>query len=222
MSAAYLEYRARHRELRQLLLLGDSVQAKRPRDIALEVHLARSIVVLIAGHLEGYFNSLASEVVSKLPSRWIKLSRGQRKYVSEKLISQMSDCGKKLCDKSMLDESNVNALIAAVSAVAITYRKPNSISPRSEEIEGLYRDLAPKSVDVFLKRIHPNGNSFLDWLGTKRYDKSQICTVLQQLVSSRSDIAHGSLTQSPTLEDARRYILTAAVIVRAADRYIVT
>lgn len=219
MSVAYEDFRKRYEELHLLHNLGRELEAGTPRNLPLEISLARSIVVLIAGHLEGYMNALAEEVIGHLPDDPELLTASQRRYLAIRLRDFMVERSKELKEATFGEGREVDAFLTSSESIHGWLQKPSSL-PHIEKIRGFYRDLAPDAVDQLFRRLHPLGSSFWGWIESKGKDRSRFCTVLKQLVEARSGIAHGEIDIRPTLNDARLYIATATALVRASERFI--
>jgi len=87
-------------------------------------------------------------------------------------------------------------------------------------LRGFYEEAAPKAVDALLSAFHPQGQSFFDWLEAQGIDRGILWKNLQNMVNMRNEIAHGNLSQKPTLVDARRFAGTARTLVQGADSYV--
>jgi hypothetical protein len=223
-SVAYREYLQRYRELQALLDLGRNVGTENvsSQSLAKEVAVARAIVVLLAGHLQAFFNSLGGEVLSQLPSDWNSLTLEQQRYVALCMAAEIQRCNADFRGETYRDAGKVQKLKDRVQRLGEWIETPDKVNSSEQDVvlQGFFKDVAPRSVDKFLRRFHPEDESFLDWVGRQGFDKSRIYTVLEQLVNQRNDVAHGSLETQPTLNDARLYIVTATTLVRLADKFI--
>lgn len=220
-SNSYNEYLKRHRELTLLLSLGKTsvTDSQAQGSLAIGVALARAIVVLLAGHIEAFFNGLLGECVCELPGTWGEMSAGQKKYValriSDELVQNLNH------DETYGEQKQVEKLKNLIEKMCSWINTPNQVvkSGAIGSLKGFYRGIAPEAIEALLKRLHPETKSFFEWIQARRYDRSRIWTVLQQLVNERTDIAHGDLKTQPTLSDARLYVVTAVVVVRLADQF---
>lgn len=220
-SNAYADYLKRHRELTLLLSLGKtSVTASHAQDsLTIGVALARAIVVLLAGHIEAFFNSLLIECVCELPDNWGDMSQGQRKYLALRMTEELFQNLNR--DEAYGEHKQIEKLRGLIEKMYSWTNTPNQAmkSGAIGSLKGLYKGIAPDAIEVLLKRLHPDTKSFFEWIQIKGYDRSRIWTVLQQLVNERTEIAHGDLETQPTLSDARLYVITAAVVARLADEF---
>lgn len=208
--------------MQRLLKIGEALENLPPgqRDIDSEVTLARATVVMLAGHLEAFLNSLIREIVGLLPNNWEQVSLGQKKYVATCVFLEINDYNQYYKVDDFIDEKKIDDFKSSVVKIRDWFQDPSSIgATREHAIKGFYKGVPPKVIDNMFKRFHKENKSFLVWLDERGRNKSRIYTVLEQLVNQRSEIAHGELATKPTLADARLYVLTATNIVRLVDEF---
>lgn len=186
-------------------------------NLELQICLARAVVVLLGGHLEAYFSSLAEEIVESRKGTWDEISVGHRKYISLLIKEEIFELAEQLVDQNFSDVKEVTKLKKRVEKIAKSFQSPQSVNIKT--LKGFYRHKGADAVERLLRGFHPKNDSFYGWLDNRRIDLSRVKTVLTQLLVDRTDIAHGELDTQPTILDARLYVMTATSVVRLADQF---
>ena len=218
-SLAYQDFRRRYRELQLLLDIprNNISQRKAFLDLEVELALARAIVVLLGGHIEGYFNSLSAEIVGLITDTWDTLPPGQKKYVSSLVFTSLQEILKEFDGETFSEERRRTSFKTRIGKTASWFDNPDTVEV--SVLKGFYRYHGPDAVEKLLQQFRPDHASFYGWLQSNGVDLSRVKTVLTQLLIHRTEIAHGELDTQPTIGEARLYVLTATVVVRMADAF---
>lgn len=184
--------------------------------------LLRSAVLLLASHVELFFKSIGEEFADGLPKTWASLSFTMKRYVvlqaREHLLAELSKDKYQVCG----DEHSVNSVRSNIKTVSEWIESPValSMSPHRSKLEYFYRTSAPRAIDRYLCGFHKDGMSFFSWIDKKGFDRSRFWTVLDQLVTIRTQIVHEGGGISPSLKDARLYLATSTKIIRQARLFL--
>jgi hypothetical protein len=121
-------------------------------------------------------------------------------------------------NETFSEARQIERLRKKVHDVSNCFEQPASVIPPA--IRGFYRGGGPKAVERLLSQFRRDGQSFFGWLNRRGVDLSRVQTILAQLVTYRTEIAHGNMTTQVTISDAKFFLLTATQMVRLADRFV--
>ena len=101
-SSAYVDFQKRFEEMKRLLNIPKKYMGERKSiaDLETESALARSTVVLLAGHLEASFNDLSREIASYAQENWDDLTHGNKKYITTLIYEKISEIIKDYQDEN--------------------------------------------------------------------------------------------------------------------------
>lgn len=182
--------------------------------------ISRSILVLLAGHLEAYLNDFANEVCGALPAKWDAASIPKKVMIIHSVISGLDALLSEQDRQAPRDEPELNRFRTRAEKILTALSKPQAIQP--VRLEGFYRLGGPQALAKLISSLSPAGPDFFKWIENIGANRSRLWVTLESVSKDRSQIAHGNLLTSGTPEDARLAILVVAATARYVERYSVT
>jgi len=221
-SLAYTNFLLRYREVTRLLAAAHRYEyaaIKRSRTDLQETAnaLSRSVVMLLAGHLEGYLGDLISEICDAMPSKWDTAIVPKKIFVAQAVIDDLLKALHFTDGAAPQNAKQLDALKSDVEMISAYFSKPNAVKPR--RLEGYYRNDGPGAVEKLMLSLNPAGPKFFDWMEQLGTDRSRMWVTLQTVTRDRNQIAHGSLTTTKTPQDARTAVCVVVAMVRRVERY---
>lgn len=215
--AAWDGFRAGFAEVLWLLEKADTADAAPVpgRTVTDQQIYIRSAIVLLVGHLEGFFKAVAEEHVDLIgTASWERQSAGMRRYIALGVLRQLEDAseGADECRTPIQTDNFRRSVILASRWLTNPQRFAESRT--RPQLLDFYRQKGSKSIDAFLQNFHPAGLKFFSWLESRGFDRGRFWTVVEGLVFARNQIAHGDAQLSLTLADVRSYAAVCLVLVR--------
>lgn len=216
-SKSYLQFRVRLTEIRSLIEIAENFSSGSFQDAQRQVYLARSAIVLLGGHLEGYLSALGEEIVQSSAQQWQALPVALQRHITICNFRSLHRYAEKNARENFSSPSKVAGFWQKVTQSITVYGSPSQF--RTGGVKAFYNIGLP-AVDDYLSDFGDGVLRFGKFMDAKGIDLSLLETGLQGILNYRNDIAHGTLTATPGVSDARSAVQTVVTIVRNSDEYV--
>lgn len=200
--------------------LPDTIEAG--QRISTQEMVLRFVMVSIVGALHRFLATLLEDWADKLVDDWDSLSLLQKRFVAlhvhrafERLLAEFSE-------GDLWDEKAQRKFRLATSKYAEWLQRPTVLaaSPEREELTGFFRDQGAKAIDRALSRFRCDGQPFFGWLLSQSGRYTGYEDRLNEAITIRNEVAHGTLNRRLTTVDVRGHWACITSIVRKAEDFL--
>lgn len=215
--ASWEGFRAGFAEVLWLLKKAETADALHVsgRSVSDQQIYLRSAIVLLAGHVEGFFKAVAEEHVDLIGTgSWERQLPGMRRYMALCALRHLQDAIEDAEDCKTATQIDKFRRSVILAGRWLTNPHRFTESTTRPQLSEFYRQKGAQALDTFLQNFHPAGSKFFPWLEARGFDRGRFWTVMEGLVFARNQIAHGKGEVSLTLAEVRSYAAVCIVLVR--------
>jgi len=184
----------------------------------------RHVVVALVGVLQSYVTEMLEVRADSLNDSWDNLDDIDRRYVAVQARRRLSNLLKELPEQEFREPHKVGRFKAALIECAEWHQAPVTLarSTYRQRLDGFLQDNGSK---VLNRAISAYGNcdlSFFNWLSRNFPQYQGIEDVINTIIATRNDVAHGTFLRRVTLRDVRIYRVVVYRLIGRIELFIYT
>lgn len=186
-----------------------------------ENHLRYFVVALVAA-LQMYISERLEEVADNLGKSWDELTEIQKRYVAVHMRRRIAEIIDAVSENDLSAIDRVEDLRRDLDECHTWYSDPTILarSTHRHNLQGLLKDNGSKAIDKAISQLRPHEMRFSDWLHKNHPRYRGMFDVLDTIIATRNDVAHGLLQRRITFREARQYRVLVCRLVSKIEEYL--